>query len=257
MKLDLTGKLCVVCGSSQGIGKAIAQLAAQSGGQVLCVARSEEDLRKVVNALPGSGHSYFAADLSDEASVSALCQHISNLPTAVLINNSGGPAPGPVALAEPAQFEQAFRQHLLAAHRITQACLPHMKQAGYGRIVNIISTSVKQPLPNLGVSNTIRAAVANWAKTLSREVAAFGITVNNVLPGATHTGRLDALAQNKADKTGSTPQEVLEEMVGEIPARRLAQPEEIAAAAVFLASPLAGYINGVNLPVDGGRTGSL
>jgi len=138
-----------------------------------------------------------------------------------------------------------------------QAVLPGMKRAGYGRIINIISTSVKQPIPGLGVSNTIRGAVANWAKTLAGELGPFGITVNNVLPGATCTARLDALIEGKAKKAGVTVAEIGEQMKAAIPARRFAQPEELACAVAFLASPSAGYINGINLPVDGGRTSCL
>jgi 3-oxoacyl-[acyl-carrier protein] reductase len=132
-----------------------------------------------------------------------------------------------------------------------------MKQKGFGRIINIISTSVKQPLPNLGVSNTIRGAVANWSKTLATELAPFGITVNNVLPGATNTGRLQSIASTKAAKTGGTVEDIFAEMADETPINRIAEPEEIAAAVVFLASESASYINGINLPVDGGRTKSL
>ena len=132
-----------------------------------------------------------------------------------------------------------------------------MKQAGYGRIINIISTSVKQPLKGLGVSNTIRAAVANWAKTLSLELAPFGITVNNVLPGATKTQRLSSLIEAKSVKTGHSIESLEQEMKAEIPMARFAEPAEVAAAVAFLASPAAAYISGINVPVDGGRTGCL
>ncbi len=132
-----------------------------------------------------------------------------------------------------------------------------MKLARYGRIINVISTSVKQPLPNLGVSNTVRGAVANWAKTLANELGEFEITVNNVLPGATATGRLTSIINNKAEKTGLSIEQVAEGMKAEIPLKRFAEPVEVANAIVFLASPQASYINGINLPVDGGRTKSL
>ena len=175
----------------------------------------------------------------------------------ILINNTGGPAPGPAHLAKAEEFLLAFQAHLINNHQLMQLCLPGMKQAGYGRIINIISTSVKIPLPNLGVSNTIRGAVGNWAKTLANELAAFGITVNNVLPGATATERLTGIIKNKANKFNISEEDAREEMKAEIPAKRFAQPEEIAYAAAFLASPAAAYINGINVPVDGGRTGNL
>ncbi|RYD78724.1 MAG: SDR family oxidoreductase, partial [Sphingobacteriales bacterium] len=175
----------------------------------------------------------------------------------ILINNTGGPAPGPASEATEEQFLNAFNQHLICNHILVQSLLPGMKQEGYGRIINIISTSVKQPIPGLGVSNTIRAAVANWSKTLSLEVAKFGITVNNVLPGATYTGRLQSIIQNKSSKTALPLDEVEQEMMKEIPVGRFALPEEVANAVAFLASPAAAYINGINLPVDGGRTASL
>mgnify|MGYP000994546173 CR=1 FL=1 len=175
----------------------------------------------------------------------------------ILINNTGGPAAGPAHTAKPEEFLNAFQQHLICNHHLAQACLEGMKHAGYGRIINIISTSVKQPLPNLGVSNTIRAAVANWAKTMANELGRFGITVNNVLPGATATQRLAAIIENKAGKNNLPNEAVRNEMLREIPMGRFAEAHEIAAAAAFLASPAAAYINGINLPVDGGRTGSL
>ena len=140
---------------------------------------------------------------------------------------------------------------------MAQACLEGMKSEKYGRIINIISTSVKQPIPGLGVSNTIRAAVGNWSKTLAGEVGKYNITVKNVLPGATGTQRLSAIAENRAQKSGKTAEHIMQEFADEIPMKRIAQPEEIAAAVAFLASPAASYINGINLPVDGGRTGNL
>jgi 3-oxoacyl-[acyl-carrier protein] reductase len=175
----------------------------------------------------------------------------------ILINNSGGPKSGPIVDAAPEEFLSAFNQHLICNHIMTQALIPGMKAAGFGRIINIISTSVKQPLANLGVSNTIRGAVANWSKTMANELGQFGITVNNVLPGATHTGRLEEIAGVRAQKTGETIEEILTDMGKESPMKRIAQPEEVAAAAAFLASEKASYINGINLPVDGGRTKSL
>ena len=173
------------------------------------------------------------------------------------MNNTGGPSGGPIINASSEEFNRAFSNHLICNQILAQAVLEGMKISKYGRIINIISTSVKQPLKGLGVSNTIRAAVANWAKTWSNEVAIFGITVNNVLPGATNTDRLHLLMETKAKKTGVSIEQVEKEMIHEIPMKRFAAPEEIACAVAFLASPAAAYITGINIPVDGGRTSNL
>jgi 3-oxoacyl-[acyl-carrier protein] reductase len=175
----------------------------------------------------------------------------------ILVNNTGGPPPGPALSASLNEFTSAFANHLLCNQVLVQALAPGMKAAGYGRIINVISTSVKMPIGGLGVSNTIRGAVANWSKTLSVELAGFGITVNNVLPGATITGRLQSIIQKNSEKAGKSQDEIKNEMIAEIPVGRIAEASEVAAAIAFLATPAAGYINGINLPVDGGRTGTL
>ena len=196
--------------------------------------------------------------MSDTGSLAAaMTELVADRPVDILINNTGGPSPGPAHEADTAAFLAAFTQHLIGFQTIVRAVVPGMKARKHGRIVNVISTSVKQPLPNLGVSNTIRGAVANWGKTLATELGPFNITVNNVLPGATSTDRLKAIIQAKASRTGSTEEEVRTEMLAEIPLRRFAEPAEIAAAVAFLAGPTAAYINGINLPVDGGRTACL
>jgi 3-oxoacyl-[acyl-carrier protein] reductase len=260
MNINMDGKTALVCGSSQGIGKAAAVELAMLGARVVLMARNEAALKKVLTELPGNAaHTYLVADFSDYNSVAEEVNGFLQRGNIihVLVNNTGGPPAGLITQARIEEFMQAFHNHLLCNHALAQAAVPGMKAAGYGRIINVISTSVKQPLRGLGVSNTIRAAVANWAKTLSAEVAPFGITVNNVLPGATATVRLDAIINNKTQKSGVTREAAEAEMLHEIPAGRFGKPEEIAAAIAFLASPAAAYINGVNVPVDGGRTGCL
>lgn len=261
MDLDLTGKHALVCGASQGIGLAAAQALAGLGADVTLLARREERLRELVPTLPGDKgqtHGWIAVDSADtdtlRAKVEAL---VSARPVHVLVNNTGGPPPGPVHGAQIAAFEAAYRQHLIANHVLAETVVPGMERDGYGRIVNVISTSVKEPLQGLGVSNTTRWAVASWAKTLATELAPRGITVNNVLPGSTETPRIEQIIDNTSAKTGRSREDVFEKMVSEIPMRRFARPEETAAAIAFLCSPAASYITGVNLPVDGGRTRSL
>lgn len=262
MKIDLTGKRALVCGSTQGIGKAIAMEFAASGASVVLVARSEESLRAVLRELPASktqNHNFIVADFSDPEGLRAKMHNFvtENPPVHILVNNTGGPKGGEIHKAETSEFEQAFRNHLICNQILVQAVCEGMKNENYGRIINIISTSVKQPIKNLGVSNTIRAAVANWSKTLSVELAPYGITVNNILPGATKTERLYGLFEARSKASGKTVEEIKTEWMGEIPAGRFAEPEELAYAATFLASPMAGYINGINLPVDGGRLNCL
>jgi 3-oxoacyl-[acyl-carrier protein] reductase len=259
MNLNLTGKYALVGGSTQGIGKAAAIELALLGAHVILLARDETKLRYVVKELDhtqGQQHHYICADFSDPGALQQRVQDYlkNNSPIHILINNTGGPPAGPVLSAKAEEFVSAFSNHLICNHLLAQTLIPGMKAAGYGRIINIISTSVKQPIPGLGVSNTIRAAVGNWSKTLASEVAPFGITVNNVLPGAANTIRLQTIFENKAQKTGKSVQEIKQEMIHEIPAGRIAEPNEIANAVAFLASPAASYINGINVPVDGGRT---
>jgi len=261
MNLDLKGKRAVVCGSTQGIGKASAIELALLGAHVTLVARNEESLKATIKELSstaGQQHHYLVADFSNPDHLKdAMHQFMKDNAVHVLINNTGGPPAGQAIDASPEDFIKAFSSHLICNQIMVQAVVPSMKQAGYGRIINIISTSVKVPLRGLGVSNTTRGAVANWAKTLSFELAPFGITVNNVLPGTTMTGRLDSLIKSKAEKSGKSYDEIKNEMIAEVPAGRISEPHEVAAAVAFLASPAAGYINGINVPVDGGRTGSL
>ncbi len=261
MQINLKDKTAVVCGSTQGIGKAIAFAFAEAGARVILVARNREKLEALCKELPGGeqrGHAWADADFSDNGAVQVMAAQIASAyHVNILVNNTGGPPAGPVHSANTEAFLQAFRSHLINNHQLVQAFLPAMKQTGYGRIINIISTSVKIPLHNLGVSNTIRGAVANWSKTLASELAPFGITVNNILPGATETERLSTIIGNKANAGQVHPDEIAKEMLAEIPMGRFGKPEEPAYAATFLASPFAAYITGTNVVVDGGRTGSL
>ena len=258
MQMELHGKHALVCGASQGIGFAAARELASLGAKCTLLARNETRLKAAVDALPGEGHSFLVADFTDPMSVSEAAEKAAAMqPVDVLINNTGGPPGGPAHAADPQDYLSAFNQHLICNQRLVQAVLPSMRSTGGGRIVNVISTSVKQPLDGLGVSNTVRGAVANWAKTLANELGPDGITVNNVLPGATRTARLDQIAEAKAAKTGTTPEQVLSNMANAVPLKRLGEAHEIGAAIAFLCSPAAAYISGVNLPVDGGRTRSL
>ncbi len=261
MNLDLKGKRAVVCGSTQGIGKASAIELALLGAEVTLIARNEESLKSTLKELPstaGQKHDYLVADFNfPDQLKEVIGRFVQNKNVHILINNTGGPPAGQAIDASPEEFIRAFSSHLICNQIMVQAVVPAMKEEGYGRIINIISTSVKVPLRGLGVSNTTRGAVANWAKTLSFELAPFGITVNNVLPGTTMTGRLDSIMRSKAEKAGITYEAAKKEMVSEVPAGRISEPHEVAAAVAFLASPAAGYINGINVPVDGGRTGSL
>ncbi|MFM2388397.1 MAG: hypothetical protein RL660_3154 [Bacteroidota bacterium] len=261
MNLSLEGKHALICGSSQGIGLAIAQELALLGANCTLMARNAASLESAMQTLSKNDkqqHGIQVADFTKNASVeTAISELLATKPVDILINNTGGPAAGPITNATTEEFLAAYHLHLVNNHTLASACLPHMKAQQFGRIVNIISTSVKAPLPNLGVSNTTRAAVAAWAKTLSNEVAAFGITVNNVLPGATNTVRLSSIITNKANKLNVAAEDISKEMLHEIPMRRFGDASEIAAMAAFLTTPAASYITGQSICVDGGRTMNL
>lgn len=261
MNLDLTGKNALVCGSSKGIGKAAAFELAELGANVTLVARSTqvlEQLTKELDQSKGQTHDYMVADFSDSDDLrKKAAQLTSNKTIHILINNTGGPPSGPIVAAEPQAFQQAFHNHLICNHVLAQACVPGMRDAGYGRIINVISTSVKSPLNNLGVSNTVRAAVANWAKTLANEVGPDGITVNNLLPGYTETERLFGLIDVWSEQRDVSKEDLAVQMKKNVPLRRFAAPAEVGGVIAFLASPAAGYISGTNITVDGGRTSVL
>ena len=261
MNISLEGKTALICGASQGIGLAAAQELALLGANCILVSRDAGKLDQAIRTLndkQGQQHLFFDADLSHPDTVQALIQAITpSFPIHILINNSGGPKGGPILDAQPDAFINGFIQHVITDQLLVQALVPGMKAAGYGRIIQIISTSVKTPLKNLGVSNTIRAAVANWAKTMAGELAPFGITVNNILPGSTKTARLDSIFTATAEQRKVDRSVIEKEWLAEIPAGRFGEASEVGAAVAFLATPAASYITGINVPVDGGRTPSL
>jgi 3-oxoacyl-[acyl-carrier protein] reductase len=261
MDLDLTGKHALVCGASAGIGRAAAHELALLGADVTVLARREDALAGVAASLPrkdGQRHGHVAADVADHATLRAKVEAlVAGKPVHVLVNNTAGPPGGPLASADDAAIMDAFSRHLRANHLLVQVVLAGMRSQGWGRIVNVVSTSVREPIPGLGVSNTVRGAVAGWSKTLSRELAADGITVNNVLPGFTRTGRIEEIVRNRAAKESTSEDAVEAAMRRTVPAGRFAEPAEVAAAVAFLCSPAAAYINGVSLAVDGGRMQSI
>lgn len=260
MNLDLSNKNALICGSTQGIGLATAHALANMGATIWLLARDENKLKTILptlNIANGQKHQYLCADFSAIESVKKVAKTIEGLSIDILINNTGGPAGGPIKNAQLNDFEQAFSMHLLCNQLLTQAVLKNMQTSCFGRIVNIISTSVKVPINGLGVSNTIRGAVASWAKTMANELGEHGITVNNVLPGFTNTNRLKTLISKKAKAQNKSEDAVAQLMLSTVPAQRFGEAEEVASAIAFLCSPAASYINGINLPIDGGRTGTL
>ena len=261
MEINLQNKTAWVFGGSKGIGRSIAIQLSKSGANILLIARKKAGLQKTLKELcikKNQEHDYLSIDMGQVESLIQTLKNYRNIHSVdIVINNSGGPAGGPAHTADISEYLGAFNQHVLAAQAVTQVALQPMKRKGFGRIINIISTSVKQPIGGLGVSNTIRGAVANWSKTLASEVGQFGVTVNNVLPGATNTERLSGLIENISKKNNSSKEEVVRVMQKSIPLGRFAEPNEIAHLVVFLCSEYASYITGINVPVDGGRTKSL
>mgnify|MGYP001222473463 CR=1 FL=1 len=261
MRLDLSGKRAVVCGSTQGIGLACAHELALLGADITLLARDEAKLKEIADVLPrphGQKHRYAVADFAHDAQLRRAAETLASDGGAqILLNNTGGPAPGLAIDADPEDFVRAFRMHIVSGQALVRALVPSMKTARYGRIINIVSTSVRQPIPGLGVSNTIRGAVASWAKTLSMELGPYGITVNNILPGFTDTDRLKSLIQKRAKARSVDPSAVAQEMRDCIPLGRFGEASEIGAVAAFLASPAASYVSGQSIAVDGGRTSTI
>jgi 3-oxoacyl-[acyl-carrier protein] reductase len=261
MNISLEGRKALVCGSTQGIGLATAIELSILGASCVLMARNETALQDALQKLDiskGQQHTFLVADFSKPHEVKEVIEtYTKENDVHIVINNTGGPKAGPIVEAEEEAFRIAFNQHVICNQIITKAVIPGMKKTGYGRIINIISTSVKIPLNNLGVSNTIRGAVASWAKTMANELGKFNITVNNILPGMTKTGRLESLIANIAATKNISIEEVSKHMQAEIPMKRFGEASEIAAVVAFLASPAAAYVNGTSIPVDGGRTGSI
>ncbi len=261
MDLGLKGKNALVCGGSKGIGKAAAVELAKLGANITLASRSLDLMTEVIHELDnsqGQSHNFLIVDFSNSNDLLSKVRTLTlSKPIHILINNTGGPPGGPIANASPEAFIQAFHNHLICNHLLTTTVIKGMKKEGFGRIINVISTSVKQPIPGLGVSNTIRGAVANWSKTMANELGPFGITVNNVLPGSTNTDRLQSIIAAQAERQSRSIEEVSKEWMSRVPLGRFAEPEEIGNAIAFLASPAASYISGINLPVDGSRTKSL
>ena len=261
MSEDLRGLNAIVCGSTAGIGKATALLLAKNGTNVTLVARNEAKLKSVKSELDiskGQQHDYYQIDFSNpEKLKSVMPLAVKNRDYDILVNNTGGPRGGAIIEADVNEFRNAFEQHLICNQLLVQAVFPAMKENKFGRIINVISTTVKEPINDLGVSNTIRGAVANWSKTLANELGQYGVTVNNVLPGFTSTQRLDQVINNKSSKLNLSAKQATYRMKQGVPMKRFGSAEEVAHTIVYLASKNSGYVNGVNLPVDGGRTGSL
>lgn len=262
LDLNLTGKRALVCGASRGIGRACAEALAGMGAEVILLARDAvalEAVRAALPAKPGRGHEAVTADAADPQSVDTALRRTlaGGRVVHILINNTGGPPAGQAIDAPPQAYADAFRNHLIFGQTLVQALTPGMKQIAYGRIINIISTSVRQPIPGLGVSNTVRGAVASWAKTLSLELAPAGVTVNNVLPGFTQTERLTSLIASRAKASGRPETDIAAEMRASVPMGRFGEPGEIAAVVAFLASPAASYITGQSIAADGGRTSTI
>ena len=258
MNLSLEGKRALVCGSTNGIGKACAQLMAARGAVIVLAARNKKKLQTTLNELAGAGHSYICADFDNPDDLKQkTTDHLAETGSVhILMNNTGGPHGGPLIEAKAEEFEIAFRRHVIANQFLAQAVVPGMKKLGYGRIINIISTSVRQVIPGLGVSNTIRGAVAQWAKTLALELGPDGITINNILPGYTNTDRLKELLEMWADAAGVSYDEMVDSIANKTSLRRIGEPQEIAFAVAFLASAAACYINGTDFSIDGGRFGA-
>lgn len=250
----LEGRTALVCGSSKGIGRSCALMLARAGAKVIACARTIEDLSSLIEEMHGEGHKAIELDLEDLDEVEKVVSGLGIVH--ILVNNSGGPPGGPLLENELDDFEGPFRRHLHASHVITKALVPKMESEGTGRIVNIISTSVREPIDNIGLSNTLRGAMASWSKSMSRELPPC-ITINNILPGFTDTDRLGSLADSISQRTGRSVDDVQDGWMSSVPIQRLIDPMETAAAVTWLCLPSSSGVRGVSLAVDGGRMRSI
>ncbi|MAH99058.1 MAG: short-chain dehydrogenase [Euryarchaeota archaeon] len=250
----LEGRTALVCGASKGIGRSCALMLARSGARVIACARTTSDLDSLIEEMHGDGHTKIELDLEDIDAVRGAVSTIGVVH--ILVNNAGGPPGGPLLENGIDDFAGPFARHLHASHVITQELVPIMESEGMGRIVNIISTSVREPIDNIGLSNTLRGAMASWSKSLSRELPPC-ITINNILPGFTDTDRLGSLASSISERTGKTLEDVTESWMNGVPIGRLIDPMETAVAVAWLCLPSSAGVRGVSLAVDGGRMRSI
>lgn len=256
MKISLKGKKALIGGSSRGIGKAIAIQLAESGASVTLMARSTDKMKAITEKLPTSdnqNHHYLQVDFSDHTAFRSIIEnYFETNHVDILVNNTQGPEAGGALEKKVGDYQNAFDLLFKSVVLTTELALKHMQDQGWGRIINVASISVKEPLNYLALSNTIRAAVVTWGKSLSIDVAKDGITVNNVLTGYFDTERIAQLNAKKAEKMGVSETEVLRAMENNVPTKRIGKPKEYGYLVAFLASEKAAYINGANIPIDGG-----
>lgn len=262
MELGLSGKIAIVCGASQGLGYAAAKELSQEGCIVLICSRDKnriESAAKKIEQASGKPIYPFVVDLRNAEQIRRFANYaIEQFRTIhILVNNTGGPPSGFFMDFTDSDWQAAFQNTLMSAVTLTRHILPVMQQNRWGRIINLQSIVVKQPIDDLILSNSIRMAVVGWAKTLANQYAQYNITINTIATGYTLTERLSNLVNAIAQKENSSPEQVLSRITAKIPARRLASPEEIAALVAFLGSERAAYITGATIPVDGGVVQSM
>lgn len=261
MIIDLRGYRAVVGGATRGLGLAAARQLAASGATVTLMARNEHSLNEALASLSsdaGQQHDYLQVDYLDFIGFRQLTERFfSGKKVDILVNNTNGPKAGTVNEKTTEDFQEAFDLLFKTYHHLTQLLVPGMRSRGYGRILNVSSVSVKEPLPNLVLSNSIRTAVVSWAKSLADAVASDGVTVNSILTGAFDTERIRELTQKQAQASGDTIDALLEARKASIPAGRFGDPKEYGYLLAFLASPMAAYITGASIPIDGGAIKSL